>query len=86
LIGTSVSHYLLLERLATGARGGAVYKARDTELDRLVAVKLLPAGASARAHEHGIVHRGLKPSEVLVTPDGQARIIDFGTAALDDRT
>ena len=53
-----------------------------------VAVDLAGQVASglARAHEHGLVHRNLKPSNVLVTPDGQARIVDFGTASLDDRT
>jgi serine/threonine protein kinase/Tol biopolymer transport system component len=159
LIGTTVSHYRLLERLAAGVRGGAVFKAQDLELERLVALKLLPAvgrdedrlhlaseaaaasalehpnicpvyevgetedgrlfvamaflegetlaakiargplksevavdlasqvaSGLARAHEHGLVHRNLKASNVLVTSDGQARILDFGIASLDDRT
>ncbi len=53
-----------------------------------VAVDLASQVASglSRAHEHGLVHRNLKPSNVLVTSDGQARILDFGIASLDDRT
>ena len=53
-----------------------------------VAVDLATQVASglARAHEHGLVHRNLKPSNVLVTSDGQARILDFGMGTLDDRT
>ncbi|MEM7013588.1 MAG: serine/threonine-protein kinase [Verrucomicrobiota bacterium] len=32
------------------------------------------------AHENGIIHRDLKPSNIRVTPDGQAKVGDFGLA------
>ena len=38
------------------------------------------AEALSYLHDHGIVHRDLKPENVIVTPDGTAKVIDFGIA------
>jgi len=38
------------------------------------------AGGLAAAHEHGLVHRDLKPDNIIVGPDMRPRILDFGLA------
>src|SRR4051812_6636574 len=46
MIGRRLAHYEILAELGAGGMG-VVYQARDTHLDRLVAIKVLPADAVA---------------------------------------
>jgi len=47
---------------------------------RAVEFALEVADALAFAHENGLVHRDVKPQNVLITPDGNAKVTDFGIA------
>jgi len=51
-------------------------------LDEAVEIVRQIGQGLAQAHEHGILHRDVKPANILVTNDGTVKILDFGLAKL----
>jgi serine/threonine-protein kinase len=51
-------------------------------LERALEMVEQVAEALDYAHERGIVHRDIKPANIIITPDGRAKITDFGIAKL----
>ena len=52
--------------------------------DTCLGVVLQIAEALHHAHERGILHRDVKPSNVLLSADGRARLLDFGLTSVSD--
>lgn len=53
--------------------------------EQLLEVLLGAANGIAAAHDAGLVHRDVKPENVLITRDGRAIVTDFGLARTEDR-
>ncbi|MET0418569.1 MAG: AAA family ATPase, partial [Actinoplanes sp.] len=71
--------YLLMD-LVQGQRLSALLGAGPLPEARVIAIGIDVAGALAAAHRANLVHRDVKPDNIMIAPDGAARLIDFGLA------
>src|SRR5262249_39285654 len=64
-----------------GARGLLSYaREEDLELPARLALFLEVGEAVQHGHQKGVIHRDLKPGNILVDAEGRAKVIDFGVA------
>jgi serine/threonine protein kinase len=64
----------IAERVARGA----------LPAEEALRVAIAVAEALAHAHARGVIHRDVKPSNILLLPDGSVRLLDFGIARIVD--
>ncbi len=55
---------------------------KSFEMDRFLELAIALASTLAEIHRRNIIHKDLKPSNIILLPSGEPRIIDFGTASL----
>jgi serine/threonine protein kinase len=77
------THYLVMEYLEGETLAARLRKGRLT-LDLTLRYGIEIADALDTAHRRGIVHRDLKPGNIFITAHGEAKVLDFGLAKLDE--
>jgi len=75
--------FLVMEYIPGETLGQRLAKGTVPEKE-WISIGLQIAAALEEAHEHGIVHQDLKPGNIMVTPKGQVKVLDFGLAQLLD--
>jgi tRNA A-37 threonylcarbamoyl transferase component Bud32/tetratricopeptide (TPR) repeat protein len=73
---------IVMEFVSGGTLQDLLAKAPQLPLERVLSIGLELADALARVHHLGILHRDIKPGNVLLAEDGTPRLTDFGVAYL----
>jgi serine/threonine protein kinase/tetratricopeptide (TPR) repeat protein len=77
-------HFIAMEFIDGVTLREKIHK-EQTDLKKLLRYFQHAAEGLAKAHSVGIVHRDLKPDNIMITPEGHAKILDFGLAKLTER-
>ncbi|MCI0674483.1 MAG: serine/threonine-protein kinase [Phycisphaerales bacterium] len=85
LEGDAGRNYLVMEYVEGETLAMKLQRGRlpvDESLD--IAIRI--AEALEAAHEKGVIHRDLKPGNVMISPEGKVKVLDFGLARQAERT
>ncbi|MDI3329833.1 MAG: protein kinase [Micrococcus sp.] len=79
------SGYLVMELVPGPPLSAILDKEKVLSPDRTLNIIAQTARALSAAHAQGLVHRDIKPGNLLITPHGRVKVTDFGIARLADQ-
>jgi serine/threonine protein kinase len=78
-------HYIVMEYFQGENLQQIIDKEHQISFSRIVQILRQTADALAHAHAVGVIHRDVKPGNILVNEQGEVKILDLGLALLDER-
>ena len=79
------SAFLVMELVPGDSLAKILERDKSLPTDKVLDIVAQTARALYAAHEEGMVHRDIKPGNLLITPDGHVKITDFGIARVADQ-
>jgi serine/threonine protein kinase len=76
-------HWIIMELVDADSLGDVIRTHGPLPFDQVAAIGLALTDALAAAHSAGVLHRDVKPGNVLLGRDGRVRLTDFGIAATE---
>ncbi|MEZ5429443.1 MAG: protein kinase [Pyrinomonadaceae bacterium] len=85
-IGRTDRSRFIASEYVTGETLNKVLRNRGATMSEALSISIQIVSALQAAHEAGIVHRDIKPDNIMVRPDGIVKVLDFGLAKLTEKT
>ena len=79
-IGESEGVSFISMQYVEGKTVESMVQVQPLSTKEIITIAIQVADALEQAHSKGIIHRDIKPSNIMITPRGQAKVLDFGLA------
>ncbi len=78
------SCYLVMDYMPGGSLTDRLHKCRRLSVEEAISIVVQVAGALEVAHRHGVIHRDIKPDNIMFDADGTPKLADLGVAKFTD--